>query len=80
MRNIPAGLTIIVLSTILALFPGCAAKTEIKYVDVPYEVKVPVKCVVPKASCDFSKVTDTEVISSLLECIIDMKHNQRVCQ
>jgi len=80
MRNISPWIIIIALLVILVLFTGCVAKTEIKYVDVPYEVKVPVKCVVPKASCDFNKVTDTEVISSLLECIIDMKHNEKVCR
>ncbi|MEN4053763.1 hypothetical protein [Sulfurimonas sp. NWX79] len=51
-----------------------------KYVDKPYEVKIPVKCVVPDANCSFDRNTSTEVISSLLECIIDMKRNEEVCK
>jgi len=80
MKSLSSWLTIILLVAIAIMLPGCAAKTEIKYIDVPYEVKVPVKCKVQKASCDFNKETDTEVISALLECIIDMKHNQALCQ
>ena len=60
-------------------FSGCASKSIVKYVDKPYEVKVPVKCVVPDANCTFGRKTDTEVISALLECIVDMKRNSEVC-
>ena len=63
----------------IATFSGCASKPVVKYVDKPYEVKVPVKCIVPDANCTFDRETDTEVISSLLECIIEMKRNQEVC-
>jgi len=52
----------------------------VKYVDKPYEVKVPVKCVVPDANCSFDRNTSTGVISSLLECIIKMKRNEEVCK
>ena len=62
----------------LAACSSC--EPEVKYVDVPYEVKVPVKCVVPEANCTFNRDTDTEVIASMLECIIDMKHNEEVCK
>jgi len=64
-------------------FSGCCIGTcepEIRYVDKPYEVRVPVKCVVPKAHCDFNRTTDTEVISSMLECIINLKRSEKVCQ
>ena len=56
------------------------SRTEVKYVDRPYEVRTPVKCVVPDSNCSFSRKTDTEVISSLLECIIEMKHNEQICK
>ena len=55
-------------------------KPVVKYVDKPYEVKVPVKCIVPDTNCSFNRKTDTEVISSLLECIIKMKRNEEVCK
>jgi len=64
-------------------FSGCCIGTcdpEIKYIDKPYKVNVPVKCIVPDANCSFDKNTSTEVISSMLECIIDMKHNEEVCK
>lgn len=70
-------MTVFVLLT-LAACSSC--EPEVKYVDVPYEVKVPVKCVVPEANCTFNRDTDTEVIASMLECIIDMKHNEEVCK
>lgn len=66
----------------IALFSGCCigeCKPIIKYVDKPYEVKVPVKCEVPKVDCTFDRNTDTDVISSLLECIIDLKRASEVC-
>lgn len=49
------------------------------YVKVPYEVKVPVKCKMPEVSCDFDKNTSVEVISGMLECIVDLKESRRVC-
>ena len=72
-----------ILSVLLMLFAtltlvGCSSKVE--YINVPYEVKVPVKCVVPDANCSFDRNTSVEVITSLLECIIDMKRNQEVCK
>ena len=74
-----------ILKTLLIAFAvltiqACSVKPEVKYIDVPYEVKVPIKCVVPKAQCDFNRTTDTEVINSLVECIVDMKHNEEVCK
>jgi len=61
-------------------FQACNARPEIKYIDKPYEVKVPVKCKVPDSNCSFNRETDTEVISALLECIVDMKRNEDVCK
>jgi hypothetical protein len=79
-RSITLLVYIVVLVSILISFTGCTCEPQIKYVDKPYEVKVPVKCIVPDTNCSFNRPTDTEVISSLLECIIDMKHNQEVCK
>jgi len=59
---------------------SCNCTPEVKYVDKPVEVKVPVKCVVPDANCSFDRATDTEVVSSLLECIVEMKRNEEVCE
>ena len=69
------------LSTLLLLLTlqACTTKTEIKYVDKPIEVYVPVKCIVPKAECNFNRETDTEVISAMLECITDMTKNEERC-
>lgn len=58
---------------------ACSNK-EIKYVDRPVKVFVPRKCIVPDSNCSFNRRTDTEVISSLLECILEMKHNEQICR
>ena len=63
----------------LTSFSGCTTKPEIRYIDKPYEVKIPVKCIVPKTQCDFNRTSYTEVISSMLECIIKLKRNSEVC-
>ena len=44
------------------------------------EVKVPVKCKIPDVYCDFNKPTYTEVISSLVTCIADLKRASEVCK
>jgi len=73
------------VTSIIMNFSGCCIlgtcpKPPPIYVDKPVKVYVPVKCIVPDANCTFNKETDTEVIQSLLECIIDMKHNEKVCK
>ena len=55
-------------------------KPEIRYVDKPRIVNVPVKCIVPDTNCSFNRKTDTGVISSLLECIIEKNHNEEICK
>lgn len=66
---------------VLLTLTACNSKqVEYKYIDVPYEVKVPVKCKVPNTYCDFNRTTDTEVIDALLECIVDLKKNSEVCK
>ncbi|WAK43878.1 hypothetical protein IAPFLPAM_00018 [Sulfurimonas phage SNW-1] len=72
---------VLLMVFVLLTFQACSeCKPQVKYVDKPYEVKIPVKCVVPDANCSFDRNTSTEVISSLLECIIDMKRNEEVCK
>lgn len=66
---------------VLLTLTACSSKqVEYKYINVPYEVKVPVKCEVPKTYCDFNRTTDTEVIDALLECIVDLKKSIEVCK
>jgi len=65
---------------LLLIITACSCKPIVRYVDKPYEVKVPVKCIVPDANCSFDRNTSTGVISSMLECIIDMKKNEEVCK
>ncbi len=72
-------LSLIALS-ILTLSSCSKPEPEIRYIDKPYEVKVPVRCVISNAECDFNRTTYTGVISSMLECIVDMKHNEGVCK
>lgn len=64
---------------VVLLFSGCAEK-EIIYRDVPIEVKVPTKCIVPEVHCDFNKQTDTEVITSLRMCIKDLQQAINICK
>lgn len=69
--------TLLIVSVLL-LFNGCAEKTI--YIDRPIEVKVPIECEVPEVHCDFNKTTDTEVITSLRNCIVDLQHSIEVCK
>ena len=64
------------------ILTACSCKDfcEPVYIDRDVIVKVPVKCKVPVTTCDFKRNTDTEIVSSLLECIIDLKESIKVCQ
>ena len=73
-------LKILSILSVTLIITACSNQPIIKYVDKPYEVNVPVKCVIPDSNCSFNRKTDTEVISSMLECIIDMKHNEEKCK
>ena len=67
----------------IATFSGCCIGTcepIVKYIDKPYAVEVPVKCKTPDVNCSFNRDTDTEVISALLECIIELKKSSDVCK
>ena len=73
-------LKILSMLFVTLIITACSCKPDVKYVDRPYRVNVPVKCVVPDNNCSFNRKTDTEVISSMLECIIKMKHNEEICK
>jgi len=73
-------LEILLIVFVALIMTACSQQPEIRYIDKPYMVKVPVKCVIPDTNCSFNKSTDTEVISSLLECITDLKRNSEVCK
>lgn len=60
---------------VLLTLTACSNK-ELVYVDRPIYVKIPTKCDLTFINCDFNRESDSEVISSLIECIIDLK---RVC-
>ena len=64
--------------TLTACEKECKPKTE--YVDREVIVNIPVKCKVPEAKCDFNRETHTEIIASMLECVINLKEAQKVCQ
>lgn len=73
--------TLLIVFAILTL-TACTNNPEPKpiYIYETVEVKVPVKCIVPDVNCSFDRPTDTEVISSLLECIIDFFKSVEVCK
>ena len=73
-------LKMLLMVFVVLTLTSCSWCTKTEYIDVPYEVKVPVKCIVPDANCNFDRNTSTEVISALVECIIDMKHNAQICK
>lgn len=64
----------------LLILTGCSWRTRTEYINVPYDVIVPVRCVVPDANCSFDRNTSSGVITSLLECVIELKRNQEVCK
>lgn len=58
-------------------FSACSQK---EYVTKVVEVKVPVKCVTPDVSCDFDKVTYTEVVTAMVNCLNRYKLSNEVCK
>lgn len=48
--------------------------------DKPYRVNIPVKCIVPDAKCNFNDTTYTGVIGKMMECVVEMKHNEEKCK
>ena len=64
----------------LSLLITACCKPQVEYINVPYEVKVPTKCIVPDTECNFNKDTRTEVLNAMLECIVNQKRNSEVCK
>lgn len=71
-------LKILSIMCVALSFSACSNK-ELVYVDRPIEVKIPVKCEVPKVECNFNQTTDTEVIQSLYICAKELKRSIEVC-
>ncbi len=74
--------TLIMLFSVLTLTSCSWCQKEV-FVDrkVPYNVYVPQKCIVPPPEgCDWSQSPQHEVSLKLLECIIELKENTKVCQ
>jgi len=65
---------------LLLTITACSTKVEKVYIDKPFEVQIPIKCVVPDVNCSFKKGTYTEIIGSMLECISDLKKANKVCK
>jgi hypothetical protein len=61
---------------VLLVISGCSEKV---YVDRPVEVKVPVKCEVPKVICTAGQATYTEEIREMRLCIERYKQAAAVC-
>ena len=66
----------------LMVFSGCACSPVevVKYVDRPYEVKVPVACVVPDVACDANQSTYTGIVKEMRLCIERYKEAVGVCR
>jgi hypothetical protein len=64
----------------LLTMTACSDQPTIRYVDKPYAVNIPVKCIVPDVDCTFNRETDTEVIASMLECVVELKRASEVCK
>lgn len=72
-------LLIVLAALTLTLFSGCAAK-EVVYVDKPYEVKVPVKCVVALPDGEINQsLNDSEKLVEVLKYISKLHKNIEVC-
>ncbi len=66
----------------LMVFSGCTCSPVevVKYVDRPYEVKVPVACVVPDVTCDANQTTYTGIVKEMRLCIERYKEATEVCR
>lgn len=73
-------MSLIALIPLSLLITACCKPPQVEYINVPYEVKVPTKCIVPNTECSFNKDTRTEVLNAMLECIVNQKRNSEVCQ
>ena len=76
-RILRNSLMILGVMVISIFFSGC---TEKVFVDRPVEVKVPVKCQVPKVECFSNQKTYTAEIREMRFCIERYKQAIEVCQ
>jgi hypothetical protein len=62
-------------------FSGCTTK---EYVKVPYEVKIPQKCYVPKTKCasrdQLNDMNASSIVEEMYRCIQQYKEDAKVCQ
>lgn len=73
-------LLIVLLISISIVFSGCSQK-EIVYVDKPYEVKVPVKCVVELPDGEINQsLNESEKYVEVLKYISKLHKNVEVCK
>ena len=65
---------------VVILLTGCTTKEVTKPIikTEVVEVKVPVKCKVPKVECNLN-ANDFDVIPKMLECIVEQKRAIEVC-
>ena len=62
----------------VALLTGCAEKTV--YVDRVVEVKVPVRCVVPKVECSKAGVNDAETLADIIRERDELREANKACK
>lgn len=69
-----------IVISILIMLTGCGTTTVTKPIikTETVEVKVPVKCNIPKVECNLHG-KDFEVIGKMLECIVEQKRAIEVC-
>lgn len=77
-------ITYLLVPIIAIIFSGCFDQQpkpipEPVIVTKVVKVKVPVRCIVPKVTCDFSG-KGYEPTVRLLECIVKLKKSIKVCQ
>lgn len=81
MKHIKPFYVVLLIAIAILLFSGCSNKTEIKYVDRPFEQIVVVKCKVPEVTeCVYGKTTYTGEINQMRMCIRQMQEAIEVCK
>jgi len=72
---------LLILLLTLTLFSGCGCKPQIEYVKVPYEVKVPVKCVVELPDGEINEsLNESEKYVEVLKYISALHKNVEGCK
>jgi hypothetical protein len=72
---------LLILLLILTLFSGCFCEPQIEYVKVPYEVKVPIKCVVELPDGEINQsLNESEKYIEVLKYISTLHKNVEGCK